>query len=367
MKKNTINPSKQNECIFDLLPEASPTLQTEFKKQQPIKQETSITNTQDQTDKYGFKSQKELKQKNDPKTLNARIQKWRIMIDLFDKQEKPDKKLLKNRTRKGIPDGFRNLAWPYLAGVPQAKIDSIIYLKCGKYEEFLKSQEFNFEHQIRLDVLRTFPDNVNFQDQTVLSESLVNVLKALSVAISDMGYCQGLNFLTAALIMVTNDENAFWILFRLMTKYQQAEKYKNPSSLLREFFILDCLINQYYPTTAKILKKNNIDLFYFATEWFITLFASTLPIDLFYRVFEIFLLEGEKTLFRCALAIIHFKEQKLIQLQNNFEISLRHLKSLDDFFTIDNDQFIYVMFNKFKFSWQLIQQLEEKYKKQKKK
>lgn len=38
------------------------------------------------------------------------------------------------------------------------------------------------------------------------------------------------------------------------------------------------------------------------------MFSATLPIDLFYRVFEIFLIEGEKTLFRCALAILHFKE-----------------------------------------------------------
>lgn len=66
-----------------------------------------------------------------------------------------------------------------------------------------------------------------------------------------MGYCQGLNFLTAALIMVTNDENvkiyynfkAFWILYRLMTHYNLTAKYKDPNSLYREFYILDNLIS----------------------------------------------------------------------------------------------------------------------------
>lgn len=38
--------------------------------------------------------------------------------------------------------------------------------------------------------------------------------------------------------------------------------------------------------------------------------------DIFYRVFEIFLVEGEKTLFRCALSILYFKKQKLIELDD---------------------------------------------------
>jgi TBC1 domain family member 10 len=37
-------------------------------------------------------------------------------------------------------------------------------------------------------------------------ESLKNILKALSIAFSDMGYCQGLNFIAAALLIHLNDE-----------------------------------------------------------------------------------------------------------------------------------------------------------------
>jgi hypothetical protein len=35
-----------------------------------------------------------------------------------------------------------------------------------------------------------------------------------------------------------------------------------------------------------------------------TLFASVLPLPLLYRVYDIFLVEGEKTLYRCALTIL---------------------------------------------------------------
>lgn len=57
---------------------------------------------------------------------------------------------------------MRLLAWPLLAGVPNAKAEAVAKMNCGKYSDFLQKQEFKFEHQIRLDVHRTFPDNVNF-------------------------------------------------------------------------------------------------------------------------------------------------------------------------------------------------------------
>ncbi|CAD8186866.1 unnamed protein product [Paramecium pentaurelia] len=350
---------------FDNLSEPQQNLQTpdfQATKQNEANQQVSYSAQIQQTDQYGFKSQINLIHHKDRKTLNARVEKWRQMINEFDKQ---NAQLIKERTRKGIPDGLRILAWPLLADIKKAKEKSNTIQKMSKYSDFLTKNEFKFEHQIRLDVHRTFPDNINFQDQTVLSESLVNVLKALSEAIPDMGYCQGLNFLTAALIMVTNDENAFWILYRLMTHYNLTAKYKDPNSLYREFYILDNLIQQYHPYTSKILKRHNIDLFYFTTEWFITLFSTALPINLFYRVFEIFLVEGEKTIFRCALAIIHFKEQKLTQL-NDFENGLQYLRSNEDLFHLDSNQFINLMLTKYKFSKNIIQQLDQKYKKNQK-
>ncbi|CAD8093548.1 unnamed protein product [Paramecium sonneborni] len=354
----------QIDCDFDYQSEPLQILQTpDFcaTKQNEAHSQVQYSYQIQQTDQYGFKSQINCQHQKDRKTLNARVEKWRQMINEFDKQ---NSQLIKQRTRKGIPDGLRILAWPLLANIKKAKEQTNTTQKI-KYSDFLTKNEFKFEHQIRLDVNRTFPDNVNFQDQTVLSESLVNVLKALSEAIPDMGYCQGLNFLTAALIMVTNDENAFWILYRLMTHYNLTAKYKDPNSLYREFYILDNLISQYHPNTSKILKRHNIDLFYFTTEWFITMFSTALPINLFYRVFEIFLIEGEKTIFRCALTIIHYKEQKLTQL-NDFENGLQFLKSNLDLQQLDSNLFINLMLTKYKFSKTIIQQLDIKYKKNQK-
>ena len=53
-----------------------------------------------------------------------------------------------------------------------------------------------------------------------------------------------------------------------------------------------------------------------------TLYASVLPLPLLYRVYDIFLLEGEKTLYRCGLAIIRLKLNALSECKGFEEIAL---------------------------------------------
>lgn len=48
------------------------------------------------------------------KRINARIEKWRVMIK---EGVHRDKELLQSRIRKGIPPAIRALAWPELVGL----------------------------------------------------------------------------------------------------------------------------------------------------------------------------------------------------------------------------------------------------------
>ena len=52
----------------------------------------------------------------DPIVDRRRCQKWFDMLDQIKAGEKPiDRKKLKSRARKGIPDSMRGLAWPILS------------------------------------------------------------------------------------------------------------------------------------------------------------------------------------------------------------------------------------------------------------
>ena len=67
----------------------------------------------------------------------------------------------------------------------------------------------------------------------------------------------------------------------------------------------------------------------YASQWFITLFAVNFKFDALVRIFDVFLLEKEKILYRIALAVLKINEEKILQ-QRNFEDVLGQMKFLFD-------------------------------------
>ena len=63
------------------------------------------------------------------------------------------------------------------------------------YSKILLKDSYDI-YDINLDIPRTF----SFQSQEVLKDSLFNVLKALSIEFPQIGYCQGMNFLSMRLL-----------------------------------------------------------------------------------------------------------------------------------------------------------------------
>lgn len=68
---------------------------------------------------------------DDPQVERKRCSKWFDMLDVLQKSGKVSSKL-KTRTRKGIPDSIRGIAWPILAGIDQIVPEE--YKQGGKQE-----------------------------------------------------------------------------------------------------------------------------------------------------------------------------------------------------------------------------------------
>lgn len=65
------------------------------------------------------------------------------------------------------------------------------------------------------DLHRTFPNNSFFKNiqGDALRNQLEELLRALSQRWPDIGYCQGLNYIAALLLIVTQSpEDAFWLM-----------------------------------------------------------------------------------------------------------------------------------------------------------
>lgn len=100
---------------------------------------------------------------------------------------------LKELVREGIPDGLRQKVWPHLCQqFEQPTAD---------YQSLLKEGAFLHSQTIVLDLTRTFPNNIHFNQESTLFKHLSNVLNVLSVAFPVMGYCQGLNFICAVVLL----------------------------------------------------------------------------------------------------------------------------------------------------------------------
>ncbi|CAK88464.1 unnamed protein product (macronuclear) [Paramecium tetraurelia] len=297
-------------------------------------------------DHYGFPKQNtQTPSKEEMLKINARIEKWRKMIPKIPQLMANNDSKLKSRLRKGIPEGIRMLIWPCLAEIDQMKIQAK-----RTYKELVESQEISpHDSQITLDVMRTFQTNDLIKMDTITSQSLFTVLRAISLTFQDMGYCQGLNYLAGSFLLLMNDELVYWHLYSLLTKYGCLDTYINPTNTLKYFYALDILVKQFLPDLHAKFTKFNIVPFYYAAEWFITLFSSILPMQIFLRVTDIFWHEHHKTTFRASLAILKIRKEEILTAKT-MEQAITILKDQKFFNNYDPDKFIKIAMKDFIFS-----------------
>lgn len=83
---------------------------------------------------------------------------------------------------------------------------------------------------IQKDVCRTFEENrithANWKKKTE------NILAALAVIYSNVGYCQGMSFIAGEILNVVEEEElAFWLFAGLMDRYQLQLLFMNVNYL----------------------------------------------------------------------------------------------------------------------------------------
>ncbi|TYZ57438.1 hypothetical protein PybrP1_003678 [[Pythium] brassicae (nom. inval.)] len=201
-----------------------------------------------------------------------------------------------------------------------------------------------FDAQIRGDVQRTFGISAlrkvkhkTYQKATAPGtpptpgptverrrEALENVVRAFSSVNTEIGYCQGMDHVTAVLLSVVDwhEARAFWLLTSLVAspRYSLDALYSPglPDLSLR-CYQLEQLLHLYLPELARYLSAIDFPISMFATSWFLTLFTSmeTLSYDVILHVFDGFAVAGWKQIFRIALVVVHLLQHQI--LASSFE------------------------------------------------
>eukprot|EP01114_Cavostelium_apophysatum_P017256 TRINITY_DN5084_c0_g1_i1.p1 TRINITY_DN5084_c0_g1~~TRINITY_DN5084_c0_g1_i1.p1 ORF type:complete len:802 (+),score=205.98 TRINITY_DN5084_c0_g1_i1:158-2563(+) len=244
--------------------------------------------------------------------------KWTTMIKKWDKVMKKDPKKIKTRCEKGIPARVRGQAWKLLARSTAAQYP---IRKTVDYQTLLKGDS---EHvvQIQKDVNRTFPKHISLMEQGG-QQTLLSVLKAFSVYDPDVGYCQGMGFVSALLLMYMDEEDTFWMLERLSNAYELADLWRpGLPGVARCCAVLQSLMEIYVPKVQQHLQKEDVPFEAYGTKWFMTIFLYNLPFPAVLRVWDIFLFEGFHFLYAVAISLFKIHEDTLLSLSMDAAVKL---------------------------------------------
>ncbi len=124
-------------------------------------------------------------------------------------------------------------------------------------------------------------------------QSLYKLSKAYSIYDEEIGYCQGLSFLIATILLHMPEEQAFNLLCKIMFTYKLRDIYKaNFESLHLRFYQFEQLLREMLPSLYEHFLDLNIETHMYASQWFLTLYTSKFPLYMVYRIIDLFLFHG---------------------------------------------------------------------------
>ncbi|XP_023041907.1 carabin isoform X3 [Piliocolobus tephrosceles] len=265
-----------------------------------------------QADRYGFigGSSAEPGPGHPPADLiRQREMKWVEMTLHWEKTMSRRYKKVKMQCRKGIPSALRARCWPLLCGAHVCQKNSP-----GTYQELAEAPgDPQWMETIGRDLHRQFPLHEMFvSPQGHGQQGLLQVLKAYTLYRPEQGYCQAQGPVAAVLLMHLPPEacalplpqEAFWCLVQICEVYLPGYYGPHMEAVRLDAEVFMALLRRLLPHVHKHLQQVGVGPLLYLPEWFLCLFARSLPFPTVLRVWDAFLSEGAKVLFRVGLTLV---------------------------------------------------------------
>ncbi|CAD5229473.1 unnamed protein product [Bursaphelenchus okinawaensis] len=249
------------------------------------------------------------------------LKEWNEMIVVWSSnpEERPQVLSELMLSNGGIPDVLREKVWPLLS-------KAVIDIELEQTYHLLLEKDAVAEQVILRDIHRTFPAHDYFKKANGEGQSrLYKISKAYSLYDEEVGYCQGLSFLAAALLLHMSEEKSFCVLVRIMYNYELRDLFKLGFDALHlRFYQLQKLIEYYVPDLYRHFSDNNVETHMYASQWFLTLFTAKFPLQMVFYIIDLFLAEGINTIFHVAVALLQDTKSDLLRL--DFEGILKYFR-----------------------------------------
>lgn len=211
----------------------------------------------------------------------------------------------------GIPVTYRSKIWTECSGASALRVP-------GYYEDLVNNGEDNptVVNQIQMDITRTLTDNIFFRKGPGVNK-LNEVLLAYSRRNPEVGYCQGMNLITACLLLIMpTAEDAFWVLTTMIENILPQNYYDQHLLTSRaDQYVLREYVVELLPKLSNHLDLLEIELEALTFQWFLSVFTDCLTAEALYRVWDVVLCmqDGSTFLFQVALALLKLNEKQLLQ------------------------------------------------------
>ena len=178
-----------------------------------------------------------------------------------------------------------------------------------QYPEYIPSK---YDSIIEADLIRTYP-NIDVFKKPENRKKIKNVLTAYSRRNSQIGYCQGFNFIVAKLLTIFDkEEDVFWLFVRVIENILPCEYYSELVGIMGDCSL--CL-DKLKETNKKIMSKlegfevvlNNL-----LYKWFISLFVENTFEKTFLTIWDAMMIDGNVVLFKAVSAILELFEQRIL-------------------------------------------------------
>ncbi|KAL6068423.1 Growth hormone-regulated TBC protein 1 [Balamuthia mandrillaris] len=283
------------------------------------------------TDIHGFTSTKPLYvvrnyfdwEKRYLRSLPARRKQWTRMSTKANQLENMRERGAHKWTSlllKGIPPNFRQALWPFISHA------SHLSRSQQNYYQMLLSAEATPKAQhlvdITKDIDRTFPGHSVFSLKEN-QDKLRRILTAYSVRNSEVGYCQGMNFIAGWLLLVFEDEEQAFDMFANVVEYKMQDYFSigTIASLVDQYVLKD-LIYWKLPKLAAHFQHIRFPLEIITTRWFMCAFTNDLPSETVMRIWDVFLHQGSSFFLQVALGILKICENVICHMHDSIEISM---------------------------------------------
>ncbi|OAL26801.1 hypothetical protein AYO20_09943 [Fonsecaea nubica] len=216
--------------------------------------------------------------------------------------------------RVGLPNRLRGEIWEISSGSFYTRLrNPNLYAKT--LAKFTGKESLAID-EIEKDLNRSLPEYPGFQSDEGIGR-LRRVLTAYSWTNEEVGYCQAMNIVVAALLIYMSESQAFFTLGALCDRLLPGYYSKDMYGTLLDQRVFENLVERTMPILWEHLVKSDVNLSVVSLPWFLSLYINSMPLVFAFRVLDVFFLEGPKVLFQIGLAILRINGEELLDVSDD--------------------------------------------------